>query len=268
MNRFRLTCYLRLKRELGQIDACVECLEIAVREFLRQCDISERPSRTVQDLSRKHGIRVDAVDVARFRCQSVGLQLIGVTQVFETFLDSFLREHPRLGSRDGRKDSETVLDFVIRRLEPASMKRQQLKDSLDYRLYDYYRLLRNDLAHSGVGLEEVGHSGSRGKLLDGLRTECAGCDEYRALKAPNPPASVSFDDYVLFTRVAKRLARALCVLGQLSDEEILDWLRRNRTRQGTANRQRNAMTTLLRITFGTTPSEATPFVDRITAEEQ
>ena len=267
MNRFRLPCYLGLKRELGQIDACVECLEIAIREFLWQCSVSENLQVAIQGLSRKHGIRVDAVDVARFRCQSVGLQLIGVTQAFETFLDSYLREHPRLGSRNGREDSETLLNFVIRRLVSTS-KTQELKQALDYRLYDYYRLLRNELAHSGVEPEDIGRSALRSKALNSLRVECSGSEEYKALKAPNAASDVSFDDYVLFSRVAKRLARALGDLGQLRDEEILHWLRRNQTRQGTTTRRRNAMITLLRITFGMTAGEAGPFADKLIFEEQ
>jgi len=267
MNRFRLPCYLRLKRELGEIDACVECLEIAIREFVWQCANSENVQAAIGGLSRKHGVRVDAVDVARFRCQSVGLQLIGVTQAFETFLDLYLREHPRLGSRNGREDSETLLDFVIRRVGPA-IKRKELKQGLDYRLYDYYRLLRNDLAHSGVEPEDMGRSASRRKTLDSLRAECSASEEYKALKAPNGASDVSFDDYVLFSRVAKRIARALGDLGQLSDEEILHWLRGNQSRQGNATRRRNAMVTLLRITFGMTPVEAGPFADKIIAEER
>lgn len=259
MNRFRLLCYLRLKRELGQIDACVECLEIAVREFLRQCAASEDPHEVIKHLSRQHGIRVDAVDVARFRRQCVGLQLVGVTQAFEAFLDAFFREHPRLGSRDGRQNSETLLDFLLRRLKQT----QHVKASLEYRLYNYYRLLRNDLAHSSVESADAARADSSSKALDGLRIECGASEGYKTLKAPNSTFNVCFDDYVLFTRAAKRLARTVCDLGELNDEEILDWLRANETRQGNTGRRRNAMTTLLRITFGMTPSEAAPFVDKI-----
>jgi len=45
-----------------------------------------------------------------------------------------------------------------------------------------------------------------------LRVECSASEEYEALKAPNGASDVSFDDYVLFSRVAKRVARVVSLV--------------------------------------------------------
>lgn len=62
----------RLKRDLGAVD--------------------------IQRLSHLHGIRVDSVDLHRFARRNTELQLLAVTQSFESFLNDYISEHPRLGA--------------------------------------------------------------------------------------------------------------------------------------------------------------------------
>lgn len=254
----RLPCYLRLKQELGEIDACAECQEIAVREFLRICANAGDPKSTIQRLSKDHNVRVDSVDLGRFARRNSELQLIAVTQAFEVFLDNYIAEHPRLGSRESRINQETLLDFIIRKLEIASTDRRTLEQSLEYQVYNHYRALRNRLAH-GARPAAKG-SGADDRKLEQLRRDCKASPEYQRLVAPNSEALLSFDDYVLFTRVSKRLASRVCEVGSLSDDELQAWARAHWPPKGSTKRRANASKARLKIEFGITDAKAETIV--------
>lgn len=262
---FRLPCYLRLKRELGEIDACAECQEIAVREFLHNCKNAADPASIIQRLSRIHGIRVDSVDLERFAQCNTELQLVAVTQAFEVFLNDYIGEHPRLGSRESRDHQETLLDFIVRRLKIAPGASRALRQSLEYRVYNYYRVLRNTVAHGARSGAAVASAKNRG--LDQLKRDCESCSEYQRLDAPNSETLLSFDDYVLFTRASKRLALHLCELGSFSHEELLNWARGHYRRRGSIERRANAIKTGLRSEFGVSYEKADPIVQSLLRED-
>jgi hypothetical protein len=258
--KFRLACYLDLKHQLGEIDAAAECLELAMREFVEISRGFGSPTAFVQELSRKHGIRVDVFDLDRFIRQAAALRLIGVTQAFEVFLDTLIEDHPRIRSREGRNTGETLLDFVIRKLDLSTEVRRDLKKSLDYRLYSYYRRVRNDVAHQAPKATALRGSNP---TLEELRAASAYNNDYAHLAAPNGVRHLTFDDYVLFTRAAKNLAAQLCQAGTLTEPEIIEWLTKHRSKRGSIRRQENSMKTLLRISFGVDHQLAEQLAKRI-----
>jgi hypothetical protein len=245
--KFRFACYFDLKLQLGEIDAAAECLELAMREFVGLSQGFANSTAFIQELSRKHGIRVDVFDLDGFIRHAAALRLIGVTQTFEVFLDSFIEAHPRIRSREGRKPRELLLDFVIRKLDLSTEVRLDLKKSIDYSIYSYYRQIRNDIAHKA--LKDTALPGSNRKLEE-LRAACVSNEKYAQLAAPNDIRCLTFDDYVLFTRITKNLAAQLCQAGALTESELIDWLRERRIKRGSVQRQENSMKTLLRISFG------------------
>jgi len=248
---FRLPCYLRLKRQLGEIDACAECQEIAVRDFLAVCRSSDDPNATIQERSKIHRIRVDSVDLDRFARRNTELQLVAVSYAFEAFLNDFIDEHPRLGSREGRADKETVLDFVLRRLR-SSESPQKLDQAIEYRIHEYYRLVRNRVAHP-IRV-------SKDDPLPKLQADCKANAEYQRLHAPNDLGHLQFDDYLLFTRASKSLAAGVCQVAPLCDEDLMRWVRQHSPKKGSANRRANAMAASLRIQFGISPERAESIV--------
>jgi hypothetical protein len=77
-SKFRLFCYIDLKRQLGQIDAAAECLELAIREFIGLSESFSDPSNFIQALSQKHGIRVDVFDLDRFVQHAAAVSIIRI----------------------------------------------------------------------------------------------------------------------------------------------------------------------------------------------
>jgi hypothetical protein len=60
--RFGMNLYNQLKRELGEIDASAECLELAMREFIDASKLALNSTTFIQQLSAKHNLRVDVFD--------------------------------------------------------------------------------------------------------------------------------------------------------------------------------------------------------------
>jgi hypothetical protein len=133
--RFGMLFYNQLKRELGEIDASAACLELAMREFIAASKLASNPTAFIQQLSGKHGIQVDEFDITLFVQRGAALRIIGVTQAFEGFLDKMIQGHPRVQNKKGRKDGETLLDFIIRKLALPADVAAAFTDALDYKLY-------------------------------------------------------------------------------------------------------------------------------------
>ena len=221
-----------------------------MREFIALSKNFSDSTDFIKKLSQKHGVRVDVFDLDRFVQHGAALRLIGVTQAFEVFLSTFIEEHPRIGSRKDRKNGETLLDFIVRKLGLPTEVRRDFKNGLEYRLYNYYRLMRNDVAHET--LEDLAEAAPN--PVDSTEMELRGASsftsEYARLSAPNRLSALTFDDYVLFTRAAKNLAAQLCQAAAFTESEIIQWLETNRSRNGSVKRQANSMKTSLRISLG------------------
>ncbi|MBA3916264.1 MAG: hypothetical protein H0X25_20945, partial [Acidobacteriales bacterium] len=145
-----MNIYNQLKRDLGEIDASAECLELAMREFIEASKLAPNSSTFIQQLSAKHNVRVDVFDAVLFVRRGSALRIIGVTQAFEGFVDAFIETHPRIRSRESRKKGEPLLDFVVRKMAVPRGTADAFRDGLDYKLYSYYRQLRNGIAHHGT----------------------------------------------------------------------------------------------------------------------
>lgn len=257
--RFGMNLYNQLKRELGEIDASAECLELAMREFIEASKLAPNSTTFIQQLSAKHNVRVDVFDTALFVRRGAALRIIGVTQSFEGFLEAFIETHPRIQDKEGRKRGEPLLDFIVRKIGVPRDTADRFTDGLDYKLYGYYRQLRNGIVHQAMPTQVATAS----FVLSPLQTATHDDPRYVRLKAPNDPGALTFDDYVLFSRAAKAVAAQLCQIGGLSEEEIIEWLEAKRDRSGLPSRQANNVRTLLRIACGLDRQDAEVFVTKM-----
>ncbi|HEU0124314.1 MAG TPA: hypothetical protein VFQ91_27540 [Bryobacteraceae bacterium] len=254
---FRFPCYTKLNIVLGELDACAECQEIAVRDFVEKCKDAADPAAVIQERSRHYGIKVDVVDLARFARRNTELQLVSVSQAFEGFLDDFIAEHPRLGFRPERKKGVLLLDAVVDKVAPLR-DAKALRASVEYQVYNYYRGLRNEVAHVVDRDTE-----KLTATLTNLKKDCTASPEYARLDAPHSFQELTFDDFVLFTRTAKRLASLLCDAGALNDDEVLDWASTHLPTKGTPERKANALRARLRIAFNLAKDRSDAMIERI-----
>jgi hypothetical protein len=113
-----------------------------------------------------------------------------------------------------------LLNFVVRKLDVPKDATASLTDGLDYKLYSYYRLLRNGIAHHTQQAQPATASASLIELQRDTGTDT----RYVRLAAPNSAQGLTFDDYVLFSRATKSVAAQLCQISGLSEPEIMEWL--------------------------------------------
>ena len=284
---FRYPCYRHLKKRLGEADAAAQFAEIAVRELSGQLRNASDPKAVLRSMSTKHKVKTDYVDLTVAHRQLSSLHIVAVIGEFEQFLEDLRDSHPdgarwtygpkshAEGEPETRKKDrkEQLLVRIIRNLSASIPDARIQLGALDYDLYLYYRLVRNRAAHaeaSSMGLDSK---------IPSLRERVVQDAEYQRLAAPNELGSVTFDDFILCTRVVKRLAAAMCTLARPSDKQIAEMVSatlsmdqvsaNDRTRgrpdlralRNNPKRQRTALTTVLRQEYSLTSDEALPIVD-------
>jgi hypothetical protein len=260
---FRFTAYRDFKRSLGKINAITECTELSVRLFVEQAKQSSDSNSFVQQLSRQFGVRVDEVDLAALPMQMAQYHVVSVHQQFELFLREFKAEHPNSDWQG--EDGDDLFRRILKNLGGGYADTARLIGRIEVDVADYYRHVRNRFVHA---LEDKDIPVD----LSALQSRVRELPEYRRLIAPNAYDAISFDDFVLFTRVVKRIAEQLCIVARPTDDQIVEIL----TRTDEAKRQvahlmgrhkqnpdrlRNALATHLRSIFSVDSEEAEPIIN-------
>ena len=188
---------------LGQYDALVEYQEVASRYYLGTFDVKKESfdaflSRT----STATGVRLNSVSLANFRKKQYQGYLVFPNASFDEFITDFVDDvrfliDPAfaLSKIDGSK-FDKLLDALSQNGISPSIERFK-KD-----LYDYYRLLRNDVAHSLNQDYEKEY-----KAIDKIAITAF----YPTLNEPNEKSQLSFDDFILCTANIKNIADLLTV---------------------------------------------------------
>jgi hypothetical protein len=203
---FRFPCYRELKQHLGELDALCECIEVAARDLIERTNASTDQSSFIRELAQRHGVRVDRVDVPAMQPHVARIYIATVHQCLEEFLIGLREEHPK-GKSWHMGDDEDRLTKIARALG--------FKATLAYDLCQYYRTVRNATMHPKAR-EKARKTG----VDDDLRARAAAARTMGKLAAPNAFDTVTFDDFVLFTRSAKVLAEELCIAARPPDDEL------------------------------------------------
>jgi hypothetical protein len=277
-----------LKKRLGEADAATQFAEIAVRDLSGRLQNAANPEALLQSMSTEHNVKTDNVDLPLARRQLSRLHIVAVVGEFEQFLEDLRDSHPdRLkwtygpqsqaeeppDDKKKKPKKEGLLVRIIRNLSSSIPEARSQLGGLDYDLYQYYRLVRNRAAHA-----EESSTGVDSKVT-ALREKVSQDSQYQRLAAPNELGSVNFDDFILCTRVVKRLAEAMCKLARPSDAQIAEMItttlsadadgEKGKTRpisklralRNNRRRQQAALTTVLRQEYSLSSDEALPIVD-------
>lgn len=206
----------RLARYLGESDAILEIDELASRFFVDAAQQSENPKEFVADCSVKFGVCVNLAEFDAWRAHLAQRHIVAVYESAERFLNEFRREHSALHRQEWteKKDGMTLIDHVLANVGPTKEQAGQTVGLDLIARFEYYRLVRNWIVHDRTRTPE--------KETEALRTLPEYADANAAalgrLAAPNPPASLRFDDFILFSRVTKLVAERLSVLGKPTEE--------------------------------------------------
>lgn len=197
----------------------------------------------VSDLAAAYDVRVDNMDFADLRSRWASLQVLSVYQKLEWFLVEFREEHPRVVH--SRKPDEDLLSYT---LDAFGVSKHDA-GMLEFEILDYYRLARNHLMHTPSAPQSKTHV-TQHERINGLKENTA----YSGLSAPNIIDAFYFDDFILFSRALKNLARNLSAKTCPTADELIavlkddNSLRRllNRTKQNQARTQKSLASYLQR----------------------
>ena len=242
MTTFRFKCYRDLINTLGKLDAVVEFAEVSTREVLSQCGEGEDRRSHIKRLSQKHRVVVDDVDPASVPTRMAQLYILSAYQQAEEFLQAFRSEHPDSGNWSYTSIADgDLLKRVASNIATNFLTATEQLGKLQCSVFELYRLHRNRFMHTDVKTQRID------SLADKLQGDVHAAPEFCKLNAPNHYHDASFDDYILFTRVIKHIAEAMCVVGRPTDAAIAEMLAKrflpstlaklNRSKNNTARRQ-------------------------------
>ena len=205
--KFSFNAFRSLKKGLGEFDAVVECNELAIREFLKNVESSHDKKLFIQDLSAKHKIRVDTVDIKSFSSRIRQFYILSVMQQVEQFFDEFKKEYKSyIPTWTEKVDGETDFDNLLSNVYSSKGRGVDGIGKEVYHGFEYYRMVRNRFAHS----EE--------KDLKKLENQCDKIIEYQpfynktfhSFVNPNYYDKIDFNDFLLITNIVKNIGYTLC----------------------------------------------------------
>lgn len=196
ITKFSYISYRKLKKNLGEFDAVVECNEIAIREFIEKSQ-SEDPGKYIQQMSTKHKLRVDEVNFSKFSSRIRHYYVASVFQQSEQFLKDFKEEWTKYFNDTEwleRNKSETNLQNTVRNTGTTFPP-----DLIE--IYDYYRVIRNYMAHTDRNIKELK---SQHKKIE--RNQNMFLREMHLSYTPNSLENIDFTDFILLTNIVKNIA--------------------------------------------------------------
>lgn len=252
---FRFPAYRTLERNLGLADASAEANEVALRLLVRIADDPKKPNVLKLDgLAKLTEVGVSDVLAKDLLLNMHHLYLMNVHSMLEVFVTDLQGQHPE-GSAWRRGDKQDDWDFIAEQISSGTA-RTAFRDSPQYRISDYYRLVRNKFVHDRAA-KSTRIDEKHAQLIEGLKKDWP----YGKQPKPNKFHEISFSDFLLYTRAGKELAHdastklmpnteglvAALIRMDASDEcsVNLDTLKKH----GKDDEQRRAVMALCRVIF-------------------
>lgn len=251
----------RLERYLGESDAILEIDELACRFFIDAAGLSGDAKAFVAECSKKFGVCVNLAEFDAWRAHLAQRHIVAVYESAERFFKEFRKEHSELHRREwtGDKDGKSRIDLALENVGPTKEEAEQSVGLDLISRFEYYRLVRNWIVHDRTRKPE--------KETMALQSLAEYSDANAAalgrLVAPNPPESLSFDDFILFSRVTKLVAEKLSALGKPNEDSWVTTfdIKPFKALVKNQKRMRNAVAGKLRTDFGMT-SEAAEWISK------
>lgn len=200
---FNIPSNRNLRKSLGQYDALVAYQEVASRYYLGTFnDKKESFDAFLSRTSINTGVRLNSISLANYREKQYQGYLVFPNASFDDFITDFVEEvrflidsNFTLSKIDGSKFDKLLDALSQYKINPSI---EEFKKDL----YDYYRLLRNDVAHCS--------NQDYKKEYKALDKEAIAAF-YTTLNEPKEKSQLSFDDFILCTANIKNIADLLTV---------------------------------------------------------
>jgi hypothetical protein len=212
---WRYKAYDELLQRLGHGDGMTEVIEVARRDFIDAALATADATNYLVGRARAQKIVVHEFDVANLPARAAILYIVGAYQQLDGFLKDLISEVDEVCNRTSRQrsDKEAPIDWALDVLPGSKPRNIRRIWEERYSVLEYYRIVRNAFTHTV----------KQSSVDAALRKAEAWSPIFKAdfgLDAPNPPDALTFDDFLLFTRVIKYVATDLCRIGCPTRAEI------------------------------------------------
>ena len=209
---FKYKAYNTLLADLGRLDYVVEISEIAISDFLENLENSNDEKALLEKKSQKFGILVSLDKSNEYYNQITLGNISNVYHLAETFFYEMQTEFNDISSEFWKFElGKTKLDQVLKFLRDKDRINQ--KDKIDDYLIDtfiYYHQLRVYFSHKKTtSIAEI--ESKRNKAVSHFNQELL--EKYRIKSGPKTLKDINFEDYFLFTQIAKDLALQISSIG-------------------------------------------------------
>lgn len=199
-------------KELGDQDACVQLQELSV-SHLQKCasDRGESVRDFLRNLYAANSIPHGTHSFEQMRSVASTSYLLVTYSLFEKMIKGCIREYrgryPEVESTwTDRVDGEQLAPLQRLSHNALTMHKRQLMAPPEFKLLEYYRVVRVAGTHVDEKTAEKAERAFRAMSQEDLH-------HFRAYpqitQAPNPPNSLSFEDFRLYTRAIKYYSNVL-----------------------------------------------------------
>lgn len=211
---FNLPSMRRLWQVLGEYDALVEYIELTTRMFKTSFESQHELTfpEFLSSEAMKENICLNDLTLDNYETFKYKYYLILPNSSFDRFLDDFMIDFHTLFNKNiplsrHKTKLHSIVDYLVGDSFSFSL------EDFSISLYDYYRLIRNSLAHDSLKKEPVIM-----EIFSSLNIADVH-SRYPRLSAPHDMDNLTFDDFILCTANIKSIADKLTK----SLENKIDW---------------------------------------------
>ncbi|AZA48505.1 hypothetical protein EG346_10045 [Chryseobacterium carnipullorum] len=201
-----------MKKNIGLQDSCLQTNEIAILYLEEQSLESGNNEIFIKELCSKFKVSLGIRDFEQFKSTLYKSYILQTYNLIEPFFKNINQTYRYYNNFD--RDWKTQ-DDKGKNLDPFNQllinlpkdKSQELKTYPEYFLFNYYRLVRNSIAH----LQDSSNQHERTNEYFNNYIKCNidfFKDNYEII-APNSPESINFTDYILYTKSIKYFSNIL-----------------------------------------------------------
>ena len=211
---FNLPSMRRLWQVLGEYDALVEYIELTTRMFKTSFESQHELTfpEFLSSEAMKENICLNDLTLDNYETFKYKYYLILPNSSFDRFLDDFMIDFHTLFDKNiplsrNKTKLHSIVDYLVGDSFSISI------EDFSISLYDYYRLIRNSLAHDSLKKEpEIA------EIFSTLNITSVH-SRYPRLSTPHDMNNLKFDDFILCTANIKSIADKLTK----SLENKIDW---------------------------------------------
>jgi hypothetical protein len=200
-----------IRYTIGLQDSCIQTNQASILFFEQQANLSENKENFIKETCRKFKISLGISDMDFFKSiqyKSYILQTYNLVEPFFKELNRAYRNYNNFRDDWKTKIGDKSLDPFNQLLENiGASKKVILKACPEFFLLEYYRLVRNSIVHLQESEDE--HKKTLKYFNGHIKELLPYFKENYELTAPNEPDSVSFYDFMLYTRALKYYSNVL-----------------------------------------------------------